>query len=279
MQNIGFMQGRLSPIIDNKIQSFPFNDWEEEFSKATKIGLSCIEWTLDYPNLDINPLLQERYRNKILELSQKNDINIPSVTLDCCMQRPFWKEKNALSFNNLIRDLEKIIFSAKSVGAKIVVIPLVDNGSIQNESEFNILKKTINSMHKLLRLNAIRVAFESDYPPLKLKSFIQQFNDEFVGINYDTGNSAALGYDPVEEILTYGERIINVHIKDRVLNGTTVRLGTGNTDFKKVFRNLLLKNYKGIFILQTARSQNNKHIEELELNINFLKNNFPKIFK
>lgn len=279
MQNIGFMQGRLSPIIDNKIQSFPFNDWEEEFSKATKIGLSCIEWTLDYPNLDINPLLQERYRNKILELSQKNDINIPSVTLDCCMQRPFWKEKNALSFNNLIRDLEKIIFSAKSVGAKIVVIPLVDNGSIQNESEFNILKKTINSMHKLLRLNAIRVAFESDYPPLKLKSFIQQFNDEFVGINYDTGNSAALGYDPVEEILTYGERIINVHIKDRVLNGTTVRLGTGNTDFKKVFRNLLLKNYKGNFILQTARSQNNKHIEELELNINFLKNNFPKIFK
>ena len=93
------------------------------------------------------------------------------------------------------------------------------------------------------------------------------------------GGLSVLGYDPVEEILTYGERIINVHIKDRVLNGTTVRLGTGNTDFKKVFRNLLLKNYKGNFILQTARSQNNKHIEELELNINFLKNNFPKIFK
>ena len=71
MKNIGFMQGRLSPIIDNKIQSFPFNYWEKEFSKAKKIGLSCMEWTLDYPNLEINPLLNESYIKKILGLSKK----------------------------------------------------------------------------------------------------------------------------------------------------------------------------------------------------------------
>ena len=181
--------------------------------------------------------------------------------------KTFWKEKNISSFKNLICDLEKIIFSAKSVGAKILVIPLVDNGSIQNQFQFNILKKTINSMHNLLKLNEMRIAFESDYPPLKLKSFIEQFNDDIIGINYDTGNSASLGYDPAEEIFAYGERIINVHIKDRFFNGTTVRLGSGDTNFQKVFKNLLLKNYKGNFILQTARSQNNKHTEELKLNL------------
>ena len=87
-----------------------------------------------------------------------------------------------------------------------------------------------------------------------------------------------MGYDPAEEIFAYGERIINVHIKDRFFNGTTVRLGSGDTNFQKVFKNLLLKNYKGNFILQTARSQNNKHTEELKLNLFFLKNNFPKNF-
>ena len=32
--NIGFMQGRLSNLIDNKIQSFPWNNWENEFKIA-----------------------------------------------------------------------------------------------------------------------------------------------------------------------------------------------------------------------------------------------------
>ena len=47
------------------------------------------------------------------------------------------------------------------------------------------------------------------------------------------GNSASLGYDAQEEIDLLGNKIINVHIKDRIRSGTTVPLGTGDTDFKK----------------------------------------------
>ena len=45
--NIGFIQGRLSPIINNKIQVFPVENWEKEFSEAKIIGLDMIEWTID----------------------------------------------------------------------------------------------------------------------------------------------------------------------------------------------------------------------------------------
>ena len=45
--NIGFIQGRLSPIINNKIQVFPVENWEKEFSEAKIIGLDIIEWTID----------------------------------------------------------------------------------------------------------------------------------------------------------------------------------------------------------------------------------------
>ena len=72
------------------------------------------------------------------------------------------------------------------------------------------------------------IVFESDYTPIKLKNFIDQLSPESFGINYDIGNSASMGFDPIEEIETYGQRILNVHIKDRLFNGATVPLGSGD---------------------------------------------------
>ena len=271
MNKIGFMQGRLSPLVNNQIQAFPFDNWSYEFESAELLGLSCMEWTLDYPKLHSNPLLIKTNKNKILSLCKRHKITIPSITLDCCMQRPFWKLKDKKIFKDLLQDLKLIINSASSIGAKILVIPLVDNGSINERSEFNILKKTIFSLNDLLIDKDIKIAFESDYEPSKLSDFINQFEKEIVGINYDIGNSASLGFEADDEFSEYGERIINIHVKDRLLNGKTVRLGEGNADFLKISE--LLKNidFKGNFILQTARSKTNNHFEELEKNINFIK--------
>ena len=35
----GVMQGRLTPIVDNRIQIFPKKNWEIEFQRAKDIGL------------------------------------------------------------------------------------------------------------------------------------------------------------------------------------------------------------------------------------------------
>ena len=59
---------------------------------------------------------------------------------------------------------------------------------------------------------------------------------ERIGANYDIGNSASLGYDFEEELSSYGERIYNVHIKDRVLGGTTVEFGTGDSNINGVLK-------------------------------------------
>lgn len=271
MNKIGFMQGRLSPLVNNQIQAFPFDNWSNEFKSAELLGLSCMEWTLDYPKLHSNPLLIKSNKNQILSLCKRHKITIPSITLDCCMQRPFWKVKDKLTFKSLLTDLKLIINSANRIGAKILVIPLVDNGSINQKPEFNILKNTIFSLYDLLINKDIKIAFESDYEPSKLRDFINVFDKDTVGINYDIGNSASLGYNFDDEVNKYGERIINIHVKDRLLNGSTVRLGEGNADFPKISKILKNMNFKGNFILQTARSKTNKHFEELEKNINFIK--------
>jgi hexulose-6-phosphate isomerase len=95
------------------------------------------------------------------------------------------------------------------------------------------------------------------------------------GINYDIGNSAALGFNPQEEFAAYGARIVNVHIKDRMLGGTTVPLGTGSANFDAVFEALAKVNYRGNFILQTARAVDGNHSSSLstyrDMAVNWLK--------
>ncbi len=102
--------------------------------------------------------------------------------------------------------------------------------------------------------------------------FIKNFNDENFGINYDLGNSASLSYNLEDEFNTYGKYIKNIHIKDRIKDGKTVRLGQGSVNFKKFFKLIKKINYKGPFILQTARSEKKGgDYNELKINLNFLK--------
>ena len=265
---IGVMQGRLSPIIGKKIQCFPKKNWSKEFIKAKKIGLKYIEWTLDYKDLYSNPIFTKSGVDKIKFLKKKNKINILSLTGDCLMQRPFWKNKKKAS---LIKDLINIVKACSNLKIKYIIYPLVDNSSLKKADQ----KKFIYQLKKImpiLKRYKVKILFESDYSPLNLKKFIKKFDKNYFGINYDSGNSSGLGYNIDKEFQMYGKYIQNVHIKDRALKGNTVRLGAGNANFTKLFSNLKKINYKNLLILQTARSHVNNHVDEIKINLNFLKN-------
>ena len=96
-QSIGFMQGRLTDLYDNKIQSFPWNNWEKEFELANKNDFKIMEWTIDSKNLFKNPLMNDEGLNKIKFLKNTYDLSIPSLTGDCFMQEPFWKSEGILN--------------------------------------------------------------------------------------------------------------------------------------------------------------------------------------
>ena len=264
----GVMQGRLSKKVGNKIQAFPEKSWRSEFSKAKALGLKSIEWTLDYKNLKKNPMLTKKGQSQIKKLSKKNSININSLTGDCFMQNPFWKKKNNLK---LIDDLIKIIQSCKIIGIKYIVVPLVDNGSINNKDDEKNLLNSCKYISKYLKDSNLKIIFESDFSPKKLKKFIEKFNKKFFGINYDVGNSAGLDYKIDDEFKLYGSYIYNVHVKDRIKHGKTVRLGNGNANFLKLFKNLKKIKYNRELILQTARSKDNQDIKEIKINLDYLK--------
>jgi L-ribulose-5-phosphate 3-epimerase len=258
MEKIGFMQGRLSPIVDGRIQSFPWNCWQDEFEQGARLGFGLMEWTLDQERLYENPLLTKAGQAEIRSLCQLYRFAIPSLTGDCFMQAPFWKAQGA-ERETLERDFIAIAKSCAAVGISMLVVPLVDKGRLDNPEQEEMLIAYLQRQAKFLADNGLRVVFESDFVPTELARFIGRLDPVLFGINYDIGNSAALGFNPVEEIAAYGSRIVNVHIKDRVLNGTTVPLGTGNADLETVFAMLARVGYGGNFILQTARATDGDH--------------------
>jgi hexulose-6-phosphate isomerase len=258
LQRIGFMQGRLSALVDGKIQAFPWSEWREEFPRAKALGLTRMEWTIDQDRLRENPLTTETGQSEIAALARENGLRIPSLTGDCFMQAPFWKIDGA-AHDALVTDLDLLIAACSRIGIEFVVIPLVDNGKIEREIESDTLKRVLIARRDLLAKRNVKIVFESDLPPRELARFMEAFPADVFGINYDSGNSASLGYDSIEEIEAYAPRILNVHIKDRIRGGTTVPLGTGNADLAKTIRLIERSGYKGQYILQTARAADGDH--------------------
>jgi len=255
---IGFMQGRLSPLVNNKIQAFPWEHWKSEFPAAVEIGLHLMEWTLDQENLYKNPLMTDEGQIEIKMLCEKFNFKISSLTGDCFMQAPFYK-KTGSERASLIEDFKAIINSCSKIGIEYIVFPLVDAGRLENREQEDDVIEVLLGLASHLKEKKVKVIFESDYVPKELKRFIERLPQDLFGINYDSGNSAALGFDPDEELATYGSRIYNVHIKDRKFQGTTVPLTTGDTQFAKVFKGLKVAGFQGRFILQTARAQDDQH--------------------
>jgi len=262
MKNFGFMQGRLVPDEQNKIQSFPWQNWKKEFRLAKKLSLNIMEWTIDYEKFLKNPINNVEGRKIIKKLSKKNNIKINSITCDFFMQFPYFIHKN----NQTLKKLKILIDNSSKLKIKFLVLPLVDNGSIQNRYyEKKFIEQTIK-LKNILKKKNMSVIFESDYNPKKLNKFIKKFPKNVFGINYDIGNSTGSKINIHDEFI-YFERVLNIHLKDKKHN-ISVDLGKGSAQFKELFKFCKKINYKGNFIFQTARNKNNLGI--MKKNMKFI---------
>ena len=270
---IGFVQGRLlDSEKKNAIQFFPSKNWKKEIKIAIKNRINLIEWTINLENIKKNPIYNEKLLRQLIEFKKKNNIKINSVTCDFFMQNPFYKLKNKKDKIKNLEILKKVIMNGQKAGICLFILPLVDNSSIKNFHQEKELRSTLNNNNflKLLRKNS-QILFELDYSPRKIIKFIKKFNLKKFGINYDTGNSACCDYDINKEKI-YFKYVKNIHIKDRLKNGPSVRLGNGNWDYLSFFNILKKIKYNNNLILQTARAKNGNHIEEINYSKKFILN-------
>lgn len=266
---IGIMEGRLSDPIDNQIQAFPRNSWDKEFEKASNCGFELIEWIFDlYEN---NPIFDQI--KTIQTLSEKYSVKINSVCADYFMEKRLFNVSE-LDLEKNLKVLKNLIEKCNELGIKILEIPLVDSSSLNNNKDKQELFCNIESILPYAEKNNICITLETDLPPRSFRELLLKFNHPYLKANYDTGNSAALGYNIIEEFNEIGSWINNIHIKDRIYQGKTVPLGNGNTNFDLFFITLKKINYTGDLIIQGARELNDTRIkpeETCKKYLNFVK--------
>ena len=254
MHEIGFMQGRLVPQVDGRIQAFPKEHWREEFALARKHGFASIEFIFEADDYERNPLFTSAGRAEINALIQCTQVPVSAICADYFMDHPFFRAASA-EREESVAILRMLIDAAADIGACRVEIPCVDQAAIRTAEEKQQLQSCVSMTLALAERRGVEIVFETSLPPAEFREFLERFQHSLVRANYDSGNSASLGFDPVQELTTLGPLIGNIHIKDRMLHGTTVPLGTGNADFPAIFSTLAAINYRGPFILQTARDE------------------------
>jgi L-ribulose-5-phosphate 3-epimerase len=248
------MQGRLVPPESGKFQSFPRARWRDELALAAAAQLDTIEWIYDAYGEDINPIASDFGTQELLRLSTAHNVAVESICADWFMDFPLVGASDELARPRWDR-LSWLVERGAQIGINRVVLPFVDNSAIRGDVDMERVVAGIDSLSQLLIATNIELHLETDLNPEQFATLLQRLPQSWVKVNYDSGNSASLGYRPDHEFAAYGERVGSVHIKDRVLRGGTVPLGEGDTDFEVLFQALANIRYDRDFILQVARGE------------------------
>ncbi|HBF36347.1 MAG TPA: xylose isomerase [Firmicutes bacterium] len=258
------MQGRLLPKYQGRYQAHPVDYWQGEFQIAKKLGLSLIEFIFDFEQFEKNPLMHQSGLDEIRRLSEQTEVQVKTICADYLMEAPVHGECDLITAKSC-ELLCMLLKNAKQIGVTNIVIPCVDGSSFKNEQHMLQFAENICSVRDVAENVEINLALETDLPPKLFLAFLETLDSRIFTVNYDTGNSAALGYDPSEELTCYGKRISDIHLKDRLRNGNSVELGQGNTDFQKFFTALAQTEFSGPFIMQAFRDDEGVQIFKKQL--------------
>lgn len=263
------MQGRLSRPEDGRIQAFPSRGWREEFSRAAEAGLTHIEWIYEVYGQEANPLGTSSGRSELSSLQHRTGVGLHSICADYFMDRPLVRCSDSERLER-VSVLRTLIGWAGELGMQRIVLPFVDASALRGSDDKDQLVTCLTDALPAAEAAGVELHLETSLAPAEFLELLSRLPHGIVRVNYDTGNSASLGYDPVEELKLYGHRLGSVHIKDRVRGGGTVPLGTGDTHFDSFFPALRQTAYARDFILQAARGDDEDYVGWAEANRRFV---------
>ena len=233
---IGVIQGRLMPKYKGRYQAFPAGTWQDEFEIAQECGLDLIEFILDFDDACENPLLTEGGVQEIKLITEKTGVLVKTICADYFMEAPLHStDQNTVNKSQKI--MLRLLDNGKKLGVTDIVVSCVDQASLIDQQAVDRLVDNLVPIVKIAEKYKINLSLETDLAPKPFVELLNRFQSNRVTVNYDIGNSASLGYDPIEELTDYGSRISDIHIKDRVHNGGPVFLGKGDAHFEKFFKN------------------------------------------
>jgi hexulose-6-phosphate isomerase len=253
--SIHCLQGRLLPPVAGRIQAFPGREWERELSLAPTAGIDGIEWIYEVREEDVNPLRDGPGVQMLRAACARHAVVVESLCADWFFDYPLKTDRAGPE------RLRQLIGRAAAAGIRRVVVPCVDGSSIDSGTAEDAVVRAVSGSLDAAQAGRVELHLETDLPPERFATLLARLDHELVKANYDTGNSAALGWEATEEWAAYGERIGSVHIKDRLRGGGTVPLGDGCAELDLVFALLREHRWSRPLVLQVARGPMGKEVD------------------
>ncbi len=230
-----------------KLQSFPRDNWENEFANAASLGFDAIEWLLDGTEDLANPIASAEGRAYISELSTRHGIQVRSLCAHAFIDGNLLSTGSELVQS--ISHLTHVIDWADALGVQTIILPAMDAMSLRS---LFARERLANILRDLLKDEGPAILLESDLSGGNLSEFVTSVGSNRLGVLYDLGNSHAMGFDFEADLTELGPLIREIHIKDRKINGgSTQRLGRGGTPLRKAAQVLGLLGWKGPVVLET----------------------------
>ena len=266
---IGIMEGRLVPPTEGRFQSFPRERWRDEFALAATAGLEAIEWIYDLYGADVNPIAGDDGLEQLRSLSAQTGIQVRSLCADYFMDKPLLRADEQ-EIDARAETLRWLLGQCAMLGMNRVVLPFVDASRIDSDEELGDVVAVVESVLPTVVASGVELHLETSLTPDRFADLLARLPHPMVKVNYDSGNSSSLGYQPIDEFAAYGARVGSVHIKDRVRGGGTVPLGSGDADFESLFQCLEDIAYRGDFVLQVARGTDGDEVAWARQNRDFV---------
>jgi hexulose-6-phosphate isomerase len=196
-------------------------------------------------------------------------VEVKSVCADYFMDRPFLRTTQA-ERDARLELLRWLVARCAALNVDRIILPFVDASRIETPDDVSTVVSLLSRVMEEADAAGVELHLETSLPPDRFAELLARLPHPRVKANYDSGNSASLGYDVTEEFRAYGARIGSVHIKDRIRGGSTVPLGRGDVDFDALFEGLGEIGYTREFILQVARSAAGDELEWAKRNRAFV---------
>lgn len=237
------IQGRLLRPEDGEIQEFP-TCWEEEFDKASLLGLNHVEWIITSKSFENNAIF---YRDC-------SHLPISSLCADNLV------DERIIDESFLRQNLDPICKAAIDNNINWVTIPLLEGSTVADKNVRNkFIKIMLGYSEKFTGLNFSFEAETTAENAIEVASVRKNF-----WLTYDTGNITSEGIDHRDYILKTKDKINNVHLKDRTFSAQTVIPLSGDTDFDLIFNTLCEIKYDRLYTIQTARGKTGSELQTMK---------------
>jgi len=252
--NMGIIQGRLLPPVNNFIQKFPEGDWRNEFELLEDMGLTHIEWLVTEERFEDNPLFTKDIR----------DLPIAAFGLDVM-------NNSGIAEGKFFQDhMFPIAEAVLGQGYNKLSLPLLEASSMR----FGGRKQIRAYLHNLLRrYPTLEVSLELDL--FWAEDILDLVDHDRLFVTYDIGNLTGVTAEGVTfdwwrphreflETLYYAGKIDCIHLKDKNYGGVNVTPGEGRAPFKEIFKWLSTRDLSDVlYTLQTARGETGKEMETI----------------